>query len=106
MAVLFLFTTLSCVCARVVSGSQPPSARSAAFAFTYATMDVIALRVFCFHTGFLFSVANKAGKTVQETAKQLKTTVEENVRVHNLCYLPKGKKKKSTPCIVFKCCRT
>lgn len=27
---------------------------------------------------FLFSVANKAGKTVQETAKQLKTTVEEN----------------------------
>lgn len=27
---------------------------------------------------FLFSVANKAGKTVQETAKQIKTTVEEN----------------------------
>lgn len=27
---------------------------------------------------FLYSVANKAGKTVQETAKQIKTTVEEN----------------------------
>uniref|UniRef100_A0A1E1XTP3 Putative synapse-associated protein n=1 Tax=Amblyomma sculptum TaxID=1581419 RepID=A0A1E1XTP3_AMBSC len=27
---------------------------------------------------FLFSVANKAGKTVQETAKQIKSTVEEN----------------------------
>lgn len=28
---------------------------------------------------FLFSVANKAGKTVTETATKIKTTVEENV---------------------------
>ncbi|OQR67753.1 synapse-associated protein 1-like [Tropilaelaps mercedesae] len=30
---------------------------------------------------FLFSVANKAGKTVTETATKVKTAVEENVSI-------------------------
>lgn len=33
---------------------------------------------------FLFSVANKAGKTVTETATKVKTAVEENVSISHL----------------------
>lgn len=36
---------------------------------------------------FLFSVANKAGKTVTETATKVKTAVEENVSIHKHYFL-------------------